>query len=269
MDLITMSKDAVPTGQSCLVIAEIGMNHMGDAAYADEYIDSLAVAGPDGLTFQVREEEYYAKQKTGESTALSDEQYRSAAKRVKEYGMRFGVTLCDLERLGFFEDIGSDFYKVLSKDIGNQELVAGLLRTRKPVYVSTGMSGEDEIGVFLAGSNPIPPNLSLIHTQLSYDDADTNLRAIGRLRERFGIPIAFGLHSTDVNVLYASLGFQPSALFFYVKGERPVKHKDEQHAVSLSRSPEVIAEIRRLGVMMGDGIKKKMENRIADQNKEK
>lgn len=265
MDLISTSKDAVPAGSSCLVIAEIGMNHMGDAAYADQYIDSLAAAGPDDLTFQVREKEYYAKQKTGESTVLSDEQYRLAAERVKEYGMRFGVTLCDLEKLGFFEEIGSDFYKVLSKDISDHGLVSGLLGTGKPVYVSTGMSGEDEIGAFLAGFDSIPPNLSLIHTQLSYDDADTNLRAIGRLRERFGIPIAFGLHSTDVNVLYASLGFQPSALFFYVKGERPIKHKDEQHAVLLSRCPEVISEIRRLEVMMGDGVKKKMENRIADQ----
>lgn len=265
MDLITKSKDAVPTGSSCLIITEIGMNHMGDAAYADQYINSLAAAGPDGLTFQVREKGYYAKQKIGESTELPDEQYQLAAKRAKEYGMRFGVTLCDLEKLGFFEEIGSDFYKVLSKDISDHELVTGLLGTGKPVYVSTGMSGEDDISAFLTGFNPLPPSLSLIHTQLSYDDADTNLRAIGRLRERFGIPVAFGLHSTDVNVLYASIGFQPSALFFYVKGERVIKHKDEQHAVLLSRCPEIISEIRRLEEMMGDGVKKKMENRIADQ----
>jgi len=249
-----------------IIICEIGMNHMGDEAYADEYFEALKTAKADGLTFQVREKEYYAKQKPGESPFLSDDYYRAAAKRTKEMGIQFGVGLCDVEKVPFFKDIGTDFYKILSKDIGNTELITAVLATGKPVYVSTGMSSEEEIGAFLAGLGvSVPSNLSLIHTQLSYEDADTNLTAIQRLQKQFGIPVAFGSHSTDVNALYASLGFLPSALFFYVKGERPLKHKDEAHAIPLSQCPTVIAEIRRLETMMGDGIKKKMENSIPDQ----
>lgn len=254
-------------GNDTLIICEIGMNHMGDEAYADEYLEALETARPDGLTFQVRERAYYEKQKPGESPFLSDEYYRSAAKRTQEAGIKFGVAVCEAERVPFFEDIGTDFYKVLSKDIGNQELVSAVLATSKPVYVSTGTSSEEDIGAFLAGLGvSVPSNLSLIHTQLSYEDADTNLRAIARMQEKFGVPVAFGSHSTDVNALYASLGFSPSALFFYVKGERQIKHKDESHAVVLSECPTVIAEIRRLETMIGDGIKKEMENRIPDQH---
>ena len=248
------------------IICEIGMNHMGDTVYADQYLESVSATRPDGLTFQVREKEYYAKQKPEESPFLSDEYYRVAAKRTKESEIQFGVGLCDVEKVPFFEEIDADFYKILSKDIGNKELITAVLATGKPVYVSTGMSSEDELESFLTelGAS-VPQNLSLIHTQLSYEDADTNLRAIGRLQERFDIPVAFGSHSTDVNALYASLGFSPSALFFYVKGERPIRHRDEAHAISLSQCPAVIMEIRRLETMMGDGIKKRMENRIADQ----
>lgn len=248
------------------IICEIGMNHMGDESYADEYLKTFETARPDGLTFQVREKEYYAKQKLGESPFLSDEYYRSVAKRTQEAGIKFGVAVCETEQVPFFEDIGTDFYKILSKDIGNTELVATVLATGKPVYVSTGMSSEEEIGSFLAGlGTPVPANLSLIHTQLSYEDADTNLMAIQRLHEHFSVPVAFGSHSTDVNALYASLGFSPSALFFYVKDDRPIKHKDETHAILLSQCPTVITEIRRLETMIGDGIKKKMENNIPDQ----
>lgn len=248
------------------IICEIGMNHMGDATYADEYLKALGDARPDGLTFQVREKEYYAKQKPEESPFLPDDYYRGAAQRTQKNGIKFGVAVCEAERVPFFEEIGTDFYKILSKDIGNKELIADVLATGKPVYVSTGMSSEEEIESFLAGLGAtVPANLSLIHTQLSYEDADTNLRAIQRLQERFGAPVAFGSHSTDVNALYASLGFSPFALFFYVKGERPIKHKDETHAIPLSQCPIVIAEIRRLETMMGDGIKKKMENSILDQ----
>lgn len=248
------------------IVCEIGLNHMGDEAYAGDYLEALSAAHPDGVTFQVREKEYYAKQKPEESPFLSDAYYRAAAKRTKENGIQFGVGLCDAEKVNFFEEIGTDFYKILSKDIGNEELITAVLATGKSACVSTGMSSEDELESFLTELGAlVPPNLSLIHTQLSYEDADTNLRAIGRLQERFGVPVAFGSHSTDVNALYASLGFSPSALFFYAKGERPIKHKDEAHAIPLSQCPAVIAEIRRLEVMMGDGIKKKMENTIPDQ----
>ena len=244
------------------------MNHMGDMAYADEYLESLRAARPDGLTFQVREKAYYEKQKPEESPLLSDDYYRTAAQRTKDTGIEFGVAVCEAERVPFFEDIGTDFYKILSKDIGNQDLVAAALSTGKPVYISTGMSSEEEIGLFLTGLGAsVPQNLSLIHTQLSYEDADTNLRAIARLQEHFGVPVAFGSHSTDVHALYASLGFSPSALFFYVKGARPIKHKDESHAILLSQCAEVVAEIRRLETMFGDGIKKEMENRIKARTK--
>ncbi len=255
-----------PAARSSFVVAEIGMNHMGDERYADASIEALSVAGPDGLTFQVRENGYYAPPKPEAALLLSDEYYRRAAKRTKEGAMRFGVGLCDIGKISFFEEIGTDFYKVLSKDLGNRELVAALVATAKPVFVSTGTADEDDIQSFLEGlGGEAPANLSLIHTQLTYDDADTNLRAIGRLRERFGVPVGFGLHSKEMNALYASLGFSPSNIFFYVKGARPIKHRDEQHAVPLSHCAVVVKQVRQLEAMMGNGIKKKMRNSIPDQ----
>jgi sialic acid synthase SpsE len=247
------------------IVTEIGMNHMGEAAYADAYVKALIDARPDGITFQVREKAYYAKQKPGESPYLAAECYRSAAKRLQEAGIQFGVGLCDLEEVPFFAEIGTDFYKILSKDIGNRQLVAAVSATGKPIFVSTGMSDEDEIASFLSSTSNFSSQVSLIHTQLSYEDADTNLRAIARLRERFHVPVAFGSHSTDTNALYAALGFDPAALFFYVKGDRPIQHKDEDHAVVLSKTPGLIHNIRRLETMLGDGVKKKMSNRIASQ----
>ena len=54
-------------------------------------------------------------------------------------------------------------------------------------------------------------------------------------------------------------------MFFYVKGDRPIQHKDEDHAVLLSQTPRLVLEILRLETMLGDGIKKKMSNRIGAQ----
>lgn len=238
---------------------------MGDATYADAYLKALMNARPDGITFQVREKAYYAKQEPGKSPYLAPEFYRGAFKRLQAAGIQVGVGLCDIEEVPFFAEIGTDFYKILSKDINDRQLIAAVMATGKPVYVSTGMSDEAEIAACLNTMGNFSPQVSLIHTQLSYEDADTNLRAIARLRERFKIPVAFGSHSTDTNVLYAATCFDPSAIFFYVKGDRPIQHKDEDHAVMLSQTPGLIHGIRRIEAMLGDGIKKKMSNRIATQ----
>jgi len=247
------------------IVTEIGMNHMGDPTYADAYLKALVDIQPDGVTFQVREKAYYAKQGPGESPYLAPEFYRGACRRLQERGIQFGVALCDVEQIPFFAEIGTDFYKILSKDINERKLIAAILATGKPAYISTGMSDEDEIALCLQAVGDSSSQVSLIHTQLSYDNADTNLRAIAKLRERFHVPVAFGSHSTDTNVLYAALCFDPSALFFYVKGDRPIQHRDEDHAVTLARTPEIISEIRSLETMLGDGIKRKMSNRIAAQ----
>src|ERR1039457_1812030 len=119
------------------IVAEIGMNHMGDAAYADAYLTALIDARPDGITFQVREKEYYAKQEPGKSPHLDAESYRSASKRLQEAGIQFGVGLCDIAKVPFFAEIGTDFYKILSKDICNKELIGAVAATGKPIYVST------------------------------------------------------------------------------------------------------------------------------------
>jgi sialic acid synthase SpsE len=250
------------------IVAEIGMNHMGDPAYADAYLDALAPARLDGITFQVREKAYYEKQIAAESTQLDDSYYAHAADRVHDAGIAFGVALCDLEKLPLFSSIGTDFYKILSKDIGDRRLIKAVAATGKPIYVSTGMSDEDEIAELILDSAGFDRPLSLIHTQLSYDDGDTNLRAIPRLQKRFNVPIAFGSHAVGTQALYAAAAFEPAAIFFYVKGGRAVEHKDEDHAVHTAAVADVVTGIRRVETMLGSGTKVKMSNRIPAQNRQ-
>lgn len=261
--------------QSSFVVAEIGMNHMGDLAYASMYLamfETTAYHGgslPDGLTFQVREPEYYEPPRPEASLRLADEDYRKLALQTKRMRIQFGVALCDPSKIPLFEEIGTDFYKVLSKDFENTDLIGSLLRTGKPVHVSTGTAGESDIERLLSDLRVDErcSNLHLLHTQLSYDDANVNLRAIGRLQERFGKHVGYGLHSKSALPMYAALGFSPSAIFFYVKGHKPIRHRDEDHAFLVTTCPSIIADIRRIETMLGDGIKRKMKNEIPDQKR--
>jgi len=46
-----------------VIVAEIGINHMGSEEYAETYIGALLKSKVDAITFQVRESEFYKKKK--------------------------------------------------------------------------------------------------------------------------------------------------------------------------------------------------------------
>lgn len=250
-----------------MIICELGHNHVGDTRYADEYVEAFLQAKPDAVTFQYREPARYQ----GESAhfRLPDAYMAEAARRFHDSGIMFGMAIGDETKIDFFETIGVDFYKVLGKDISNASLIKRIAQTGKPYFVSTGMSGLQEIDAMAFPAKKAGHSFSLIHTTLNHELKDVNLKAISTLRERYGVPVAFGSHATNYRVLYIALGFEPSDIFFYVKGNRPVKHSDGAHSVSLSDVAEVVSNLRELLVAIGSGEKVKVENLIRKEDNKK
>ena len=42
-----------------MIICEIGLNHMGDIKYANEYIDKIIKSKAEGVLFHIREKSFY------------------------------------------------------------------------------------------------------------------------------------------------------------------------------------------------------------------
>ena len=89
------------------------------------------------------------------------------------------------------------------------------------------------------------------------------------MKKKFKLPVSFGLHSENFNVLYAAIGFEPDAILFYVKGEKDIIHKDERNAVRLSKCPEIFYNLRELPLALGSGKKIKMESKLKSINESK
>ena len=103
---------------------------------------------------------------------------------------------------------------------------------------------------------------TIIHTQLDNDINLVNLRVIPMLKKKFGMNIAYGNHCKDLNVIYLALGFEPSDLLFYVKGQKMKKHIDDPHAYELNKLYEIIQNLRNLPNAIGDEVKIKMKGNI-------
>jgi|TARA_Y100000031_G_scaffold149450_1_gene187302 sialic acid synthase SpsE len=245
-----------------MIICEIGLNHLGDCDYADEYLTQILDSPADAVTFQLREKAFYADPAYAQLT-LPQAYYKEASRRIRKSDAKLGVALADEEAMDFCEGLAPDFYKVLSQDITNFSLIDGLVRkTDKPLFVSTGMSNLDEIGVFFQHIRPHGERFTLIHTQLTQDLESVHLRAMPLLSREFSLPVAYGHHCDNLKVLYLSLAFSPSDVFFYVKGGRTSAHLDEEHAIALEDLAEVVNSMKILPASMGQEVKVKMDNEI-------
>ena len=196
-----------------MLIAEIGLNHLGNTTLAKKYIKSLVNTEIDGITLQVRESDYY---------------------------------------------INNPKFK-LTNDIINKKLITKLISTNKKLIISTGLSSENDIQNFINEFGT--KNITLNHTQLSYDPKDCNLSAIKVMKSQYNCNISYGSHCDNKNVLYMALCYNPSDILFYVKYDDQI-YPDDKHAIKLNNIDTVISNLKNLTTAIGTGIKNKMKIKI-------
>ncbi|MHA2217310.1 MAG: N-acetylneuraminate synthase family protein [Candidatus Hodarchaeales archaeon] len=242
-----------------MIIAEIGLNHKGSYDRAKRYIEYLCKTHVDAITLQVREPSFYKD--IYKEYALTDLHYKDLIDQVKKNKKEIGFAIADVNKVRFFDSLGADFFKVIRKDLENEQIMEELVLTKKELIISTGLSSDDEIDRFLKLYKK-NDNIVLNHTQLSYEVEDCNLRAIDGMRERYDVPISFGSHCSNENVLYMSLCFKPEHILFYVKDERFEEFPDDKHAILLSDVKEISHNLKKLSSALGDGNKTEFYNKM-------
>ncbi len=202
------------------------------------------------ITFQIRKHDFYQTADPARQR-LPDSFYAQACKKVHGCNKEFGIAICEIDAIPFFNGIGVDFWKTLTWDFSNVALQRELQATGKPVYMSTGTSSMADI---VAASREYD-NVRFIHTQLSEKIEDANLKAIATMRETVHRPVAFGLHSHNHDILKLALAYEPEAQFFYVKEDDRPGLFDDKHAILLSRVGNLVDELAELLRSLGSGVK--------------
>ena len=240
-----------------MFIAEIGLNHKGSTTKAFKMLKELISTDIDAITFQIPKPLFYEKTKEW-GGPLSRDFYKDAIDFVHKNNKLIGFAVQDKDMVSFLNLAGADFYKTLSTSIVYDALLNELQKTKKLIFVSTGISSESQI---VKISKKLK-NIKFIHTQLSQKLEDSNLRAINRLRKVTKKEIAFGLHCVNHQVLYLSVAFEPSDVFFYVKDNSNEKFPDDEHAIMIHNVNTVVNIMKKLKKAIGNGIKKNIKNKI-------
>ena len=268
---VRLGDRSVGDGHPCFVIAEIGINHNGDAQIARKLIDVASFAGCEAVKFQKRTvdvvytPEELAKPREspfGETNGdlkrgleLGEAEYHQIDGYCRAKPIEWTASCWDEASVDFIDQFDPPFYKIASASLTDDALLRHTRAKGKPIVLSTGMSTLDQIdhAVEVLGKD----HLVLLHCCSTYPAqyAELNLRAIPVLRERYGVPIGYSGHETGIASSVAAAALGACIVERHITLDRAMWGSD--HAASLEPNGimRVVRDIQLVEAALGDGVK--------------
>lgn len=261
---------SIETSGRVAVVAEIGNNHEGDVALAEELIRLAADAGADAVKFQTFDTAHYVTIQDERRFAQLRrfELPRTAYLRLKSVADAAGVVLLstpfDLGSVTFLDPFVPAF-KIASGDITFFPLLEAVARTGKPLVLSTGAATIDEVQAAVAcvrrvwRTFGITGSIALLHCVASYPvpPAQANLMAIATLRERFpDCTIGYSDHAMGIEAAVAAvaLGARIVEKHFTIAHNHS-DFRDHQLSATPDELRVLVGRIRMVEEMRGNGEK--------------
>ena len=188
-------------------ISEIGINHNGSFALAKKLINQSKHINCNYVKFQVRDinEIYHPEFLRNPSNSENANQYIynelkksnltklnyiKLFKYSKKVDLKVMVTPFDTKSLNLCKRKEVDAIKIGSPDFDNIQLISEALKIKKPLFISTGMSEENEINSIKHILNKYNLNkvpINIFHCVSSYppNDDEINLKYIKVLLKKF------------------------------------------------------------------------------------
>tara|TARA_B100000795_G_C22803351_1_gene443200 strand:+ start:1585 stop:2295 length:711 start_codon:yes stop_codon:yes gene_type:complete len=230
------------------LIAEIGLNHLGNERYLKTIQSFLSKKNIDGLTIQVPGESLM--QQNQKKFLLNDKKIINFIKVAKKQFKFVGIATDTSEKVDFFSKLNIDFFKVTSGMFTNINLIKKMQESPvKKIFLSTGFSNYQEIKKTLKKIKN-KKNL-LIHTTFKKDIKDLNLKNINFLKKKFNIPVAYGNHSIFLESIPNAIFYEPDFIFFYVKLNNNLNYPDNKHAIKLNQLDSILKKIENNIKMSG------------------
>jgi N,N'-diacetyllegionaminate synthase len=209
----------VETSDRVALVAEIGNNHEGSVALAEELIGLAHEAGADAVKLQTLVPELFVSRADPERLALMrrfalplDETQR-LIKEAEAFGIHVFSTPLDLVSAQSLGEVASTF-KISSGDLTFTGLLESVAKLGKDTILSTGASYltevESAVGCVLGVWNALDlrPDLALLHCVSAYPTAPSsvNLRAMHTLKSHFpGVSVGFSDHTIGIDAAVAAV----------------------------------------------------------------
>jgi sialic acid synthase SpsE/sugar phosphate isomerase/epimerase len=261
-------------GHPTYIIAEIGVNHNGIPQLAFELIDIAVDAGADAVKFQKRNlktlypQKYLDNVNAGEKSLryllpilqqveLPDRTYHEIVEHCQRKSITFLCTPFDKESADFLETLEVPAFKVASADLTNLPLLDHLVKKKKPLILSTGMSHPGEVDFTVKYLKERKAQFALLHCNSTYPAAfeDINLRYMDQLR-KYDVPVGYSGHERGIAVSTVAAALGANIIERHITLDRAMDGPD--HAASLEPQgfKKMVRDIHMVSLALGTGEEK-------------
>ena len=255
------------------IIAEIGNNHNGDFDRAIKMIDDLISIDVNAVKFQIRDlsSVYTEKSLSGASQDLNVEYTldllrkfelsKNQHQKLKKYCSQKKITyLCtpwDINSFKLLEKFNISAYKISSADFTNIVLIENIIKSRKPIILSTGMATEDEIKLITNFLKKEKTDFALLHCNSTYPAPlnDINLRWIKKLKN-FSKIVGYSGHERGLYISLAAVGIGASIIERHFTLDRDMEGPDHSASLELEDFKSMALGIRQIDIALGNENKK-------------
>ncbi len=263
-----------------IIIAEAGVNHNGNLNIAKEMVDIAAESGADYVKFQTTDVDslvidnapiaQYQRENINNNCSqkqmiselmLSFEAFETLSDYCSEKGIKFLSTPFDIKSVHFLNHL-VDVWKIPSGEITNVPYLSEIAKTKKDVFLSTGMSTMNEIDfAYKLLKENGSGNITVLHctTQYPAPIEDVNLNAMITMKDYFNSDVGYSDHTQGIEIAIAAVAMGATVIEKHFTLDRGMKGPDHKASLEPNELKDMIAAIRKVEIAKGDG-KKKVEH---------
>lgn len=241
------------------IIGEIGSNFNQSIEQAKELIGVAASAGVDAAKFQLfRADVLYPDgpsevHQAVKKCELPPEWLSELKGHCASLGIDFLVSPFDVEAVDHLEKIDVGAYKIASSEVSNRKLLLRIARTRKPIFLSVGMSSMADVSeaIEILDSNQ-SGDVTLLHCTSVYPTPfkDVALRVIQTLKAAFGKSVGFSDHSLGIHMPVAAVTLGAEVIEKHFTLSRELEGPDHSYALEPDELKEMVRAIRQTEIAL-------------------
>lgn len=261
-----------------MLIAEIGGNHEGNFSYAKKLVKLAIKSGVDVVKLQIYKGdelvssfESKKRNKHFKKFELTKDQHIHLANICKKNKVIYAASVWDNESIKWIDKY-LKFYKIGSGDLTAFPIIESIIKKKKPIILSTGLSTLQEIKEtinFIQSKNKRYKSsnmLSLLQCTSSYPtlDSEVNLNVIKALKEKTNLTVGYSHHNKGSLALLAAYALGAEILeFHFTDDRRGKKFRDHKISLNYNETKNLIIDIKKMGKLFGNFEKKPTKSEIS------
>lgn len=259
------------SGRPAIVVAELGQNHNGSLQLAEQLVDAAAWAGADAIKVVKRDLEselsraasrrrYDSRHAFGttygehrRALELSAEAHAVIAARARQHGLLYLATACDLPSAALLAELNVDAFKIASRDLNNLPLLRDVATRKKPLILSTGMAGLDEIDAAVELLREAGAAFALLQCTSLYPAPldEAHLRSIETLARRYRVAVGYSDHTPGILLPPVAIALGASIVEKHLTLDRNLKGTDHACSLEPDEFRQLAEHVRQVEIALG------------------